>query len=327
MALKKQKAAEIIDIGPTVSEDEQLATTDGLAIRDWVAGIAAFFTTAAGIEKAAVATLAQAKALVLPTSMIEDERVQRFILKTTQDRKGAEAHWEIAQIVHRFHRRLTAKRTLATGPLEQANALATGLHNRYVNDEKRRAALEQERVRQEAEQKAREDRDRELARLEAEALKREESSTDLSEREQAFVSDYLVSHNGQMAAHRAGYKDPLRAAGRLLAAEKIQAALRAGEEAKTIRAQVAARREMPLEVEVAEVRAEVSNTITHDRTTWTGEVLDEAALVEAVISGRFGIPRDVLTVNGVKLNEYARSLRERLDLWPGCRAKKTTRAV
>ena len=60
-----------------------------------------------------------------------------------------------------------------------------------------------------------------------------------------------------------------------------------------------------------------------ERMTWSAEVFDEAALIDAVINWHYGVPRDVLTVNAVKLSQYARSLHERVNLWPGCRAKET----
>ena len=43
--------------------------------------------------------------------------------------------------------------------------------------------------------------------------------------------------------------------------------------------------------------------------------------------GEHGIPLDCLQINTVKLNEYARSLHEQLDRWPGVRARKTTKVV
>ena len=59
-----------------------------------------------------------------------------------------------------------------------------------------------------------------------------------------------------------------------------------------------------------------------DVTRWSGEITDEAATIEAFRSGQHGIPGDLFQINPTKLNEYARSLEARLDLWPGVRAKK-----
>jgi hypothetical protein len=62
-----------------------------------------------------------------------------------------------------------------------------------------------------------------------------------------------------------------------------------------------------------------------DRTTWTGEVTDLQALVDAVIAGT--VPRDVLMVNQPVLNGYARSMHALLNNWPGVRAVPKTTTV
>jgi hypothetical protein len=186
-------------------------------------------------------------------------------------------------------------------------------------------AEEQERLRQEAERKAREEREAELARMEAEALAKEEASTDLSDREEAFVTRYMAIKDPERAAAFAGYKNPFQAATRLMSLPKVQTAIRERQEAIALRQQATARAAQPIEVEVEEVKANVSRGGGgYERTTWTAEVLDEPAFIRAVIEGKSGIPLDVLTVNQTVLNSYARSLQSRLDLWKGVRAVKKT---
>jgi hypothetical protein len=312
-----------------VDEDQQLAATVGEAIRDFIKGLAAFFVTAKALEQSAFGTLEQAKLLKLPTNPDEDEAIQRFVKQTSVDKREVEEHWRITSLVSQFHRRMTARRSKATDALEEANRIGNRLHNSYTEAEKRKAAEAQERLRREAEEKARRDREAEIARMEAEAIKREESSPDLSEREQVFVDQVANHGDGQRAARMAGYKDPGASASRLLASAKIQKAIKAKRDAIAIRTQLAARKEEPLEVEeVPEIKPNVTRAgAAYDRTTHSAEILDEQALIAACISGKYGIPTDILTVKPAKVNEYARALQQRIELWPGVRYKRETRVI
>ncbi len=328
---RAEQQQEVIDIGQAlgVSEDEQLATTDANAVRVWLRGIAGFFTTARAMEESSGRTLVEARRLVTPKTEQEDLAIQRFVKQTTEDRKAVEGHWDIALVVNRFHKRLTAARSRATAPLEEANGIGNRLHATYSENERRRAQEEQDRIRREAEEQARLDRERELARAEEEAVRLEEASEGLSEREKRFVELFAFGLNtGPTAARAAGFKDPAVAASRLLKQEKIIKAVKAVQEAAALRKQAEARRAQPLDVEVATVRPNISKAAgAHDRTSYSAEVFDPRLFVEAVIGGKHGIPADALMPNNVTLNEYARSLRDRINLWPGCRLKKITSVV
>ena len=165
-------------------------------------------------------------------------------------------------------------------------------------------------------------------KLEQEALAREESTEHLSEREQHFVNLVAFGGDPSTAARTVGYKDPFKAAARLLTYTKIASAITAAAEAKAIRDQAAAKRLAPIVVDIPTVHADVARSAgSFDRTTWSAELLDEQALIEAVIRGGAGIPRDILQVNPAKLNEYARSLHELIDRWPGVRSVKKTTTV
>ena len=72
---------------------------------------------------------------------------------------------------------------------------------------------------------------------------------------------------------------------------------------------------------MAETKAQVATT---GRTTYSAIIFNADAFVAAAVTGGFGIPADCLMPNPVKLNEYARSLRERIDAWPGVRLSKKT---
>lgn len=317
------------ELVPPATEEEKAAAEDGLAIRTWSGQLAGFFVTAQTLEVKAKARETEALALVQPTTLEQDERIVAFIRGVAIDEKALEAHWTITALVSRLHRRLTGKREIAARALTAAKARGNALHNAYAEGERRRVAREAEEERVRKETAAREEQARESARLEAEAVKLEEASAELSERERQFV-EMMVSGptsargNGTECARIAGFKKPLESAARLISLEKIQTAITAGKKALDLRTQATAKRAQPVEVEVATQKAQVAGG---GRTTWSGEVLDVEALVAAVISGKHGIPSDVLTVNQTKLNDYARSLHERLDLWPGVRAKKTTGVV
>lgn len=315
------------------TEDEQFVQQAWTALRQFFGGVAAFFAEAQQLELASRSLLGQAKLLQPPTSAAEDEAIQRFIKHTSAHKRKVEEHWQITTLVSQFHRRLTARRSVSTDAADQANKIGNTLHNAYEQAELRRVAAEQERIRREVEAQAQRARDEELARMEAEAVAREEASADLSEREQAFVEAYLsgigTKGNGQQSAARAGYKEPLKAAARLLSAPKIQKAIQAREEAIAIRRQAEAVREAPLEfLDVPTVEAEISKAPgAVSRTTHSYEIVDEEAFVRAALAGKHGIPADALTYKPAAMTDYARSLRERIELWPGVRYVKTTKII
>ena len=320
--------------GPTfvdASEDEQLATTTGTAVQAFLRGLSGFFTTARSLEQQARRTLVTAKVLTAPTSGAEDLQVQQFIRRTTAEKKAVEAHWAITSKVHAFHKALVAARTRATGALDEANEIGNSWHNSYVREERRRAAEAQEQLRREAEAKAEQDRAAELGRLEAAALALEAGMEALSEREQAFVELMTAPGtsyrgDGVRCAKLAGYQDPSKAAARLLGTRKVKEAIQGRLEALALRETAAAAAREPVYVEdVPTIAPDIEGK--GDRSTHTGEILDAGKFIQAVLSGGHGIPTDVLMIDQKMLNEYARSLHERLDRWPGVRYKKTTRVV
>ena len=321
------KPLAVIDV-PPANPDEQMVKSEGSQIQSFVRNLAQFFATATELEVSAKGTLAKAHALTLPKTGVEDEAVQTFVRQTRADLKEVEAHWVITSMIHGFHKRLVAARTRAVWPLDEAAQIGNRLHAAYVEAEQRRVREEQERLRRQAEQQAAADRARELAALEAQAVAAEESSPDLSEREGDFVARMADPASrsydqAQLSAQFAGFKDPLKAAARLMSLPKIQQALKARREALALREQAIAVQAAPVPVgEVPTVKADIVGSA--GRTTWGYEVTDEGAFIEAVLAGKHGIPRDTLTINAAKMGEYARSLRERLDLWPGLRHTKKT---
>jgi hypothetical protein len=341
MAKRQARPVDIEVVDAPASPDQQLVTTDGDKLREFLGGLSTFFKRAGELERAAKERLDRARQLTAPTDAASDEKLQVFIRETKTEITTAEEHWTITAVVHNLHRRLTSARGRTTGKdskgipigmLDQAGAIAQTLHNRYVEDAKRKAREEEDRLRREAEERARQDRERELARLEEEAVKAEAASADLSERETSFTKLVAAGGNSSDAARTVGYKDPDAQAARLLKAPKIVAAIESLRQAANLRKQAAATAAMPVEVEKVEVRPDITRAAgSYDLTTWSGEVFDEDALVAAVLDPRtratLGIPSDIVTIKATKINEYAGSMQELINKWPGVRAVKKTTTV
>lgn len=303
-----------------------LVQTDGTQVAGFLNNLVPFFRGALALEDESKRLEAHAKALAPPTTREEDEAVQAHIRASNAHIKAVEAHWSITTVFHGLHRKLTAGRARGTDPATSSASIAQRLHNRYVEEAERKARLEQDRIRREAEEQARRDREAELARLEAEALKAEEESADLSERERLFVDMVAREFSGHTAAKSAGYKNPDQAAAKLLGTAKIQDALKAKRDAAAIRQQATAVQAAPLVVEVEEVKPDISRGGGYDKAPWKATVTDERLLIEAILGGKHGIPTDILTVKQTKINDYAKALGDLMNRWPGvsvARERKT----
>lgn len=323
--------AEVIDVAP-VDQDVSTALEAGSQVTAFLAGVRQFFARANQLEAAALATRDYARSLPFATSAADDEIAQQLVVTSNANRRTIVEHFGVTSVLHNLHKRVVARREKGVALLEEAAMLGNTIHNKWVSDENRRVAAEQDAKRREAEQRAREDRERVLAELEAAAVAREEEAGDLSDREQSFVNYHVAGGfqgNATRQAEAAGFKDGMKSAARLLSLPKIQKAIKAKLDAAAIREQATARKEAPLYVDdVPEVKPNISRAAgTHDRTTWGGEVLDGEATIEAFRQGKHGIPGDLFMINPAKLNEYGRALHERLDLWPGVRHTKKTGVV
>jgi hypothetical protein len=303
----KQPATALL---PGVSEDEQFATQAGTAIRDFLKGIAGFFTTARALEDEALQIARDAQAWREPANGDEDVVLQEQIKHGNQVKKQIAEHWKITATVSQFHKRLTSRRDRGIDAVEGATLIGNRFHNSYVERANRRAAEQVERERKQAELDAQAKRDREQLELEMKAQEAEAASPDLSEREQRFVFAYCNGTGGDRS-------------------DKIKAAIAALESANAIRQQKAAAAQKPLELETkTAIKPDVQRAAgAHDRTTHGAEVLDEQALIDAVLAGKHGIPTDVLMVNHSKVNTYGRDLHELVNRWPGVRYTKNTKVV
>jgi hypothetical protein len=325
MATKKQATAPAAPAVLAENPEVALANREVAEILDRVARFGAFFKVALGLQRRATETLALAKRLEKPVDEASDTAVKDFVRLARTDLKEVGDHWEgICSLFFRFHRRLTAGRDKTTKPLDEAISIATKLHADYVWAEQQRVREEAERKRLQEEARAAEQRKREIEELEQIALAREAEATELSDRETSFCKLY-VQNGGKAveAASAVGYKDPFKQASRLLATQKIQSYIGALQEAEAVRQEADALKAAPLETREIEV---VSNADTSgDRGTKSAVIVDEAALIAAVLEGKLGIPSDILTVKPAKLNEYARSLGPIINRWPGVRYQvKTT---
>lgn len=328
MAKKTGKAPVIEAALPTATVDDQdvqMVQADGLTLAGFFRGLVPFFARAGDLERRALAKEATSKTLQKAVDAESDKRLQAFVLDCGADIKEVESHWSVCQAVSRLHRKLTARRGISVDALERAKGRAQTFHNEWVESEKRRVAREQEQERLRQEQLAREQQEREAQQLEDAALDAEAHQASLSERERIFVELIEKGYSAARAAQGASYKDPNKRGPQLLDSPKIAKVLEENRKAKAAREQAAAVRTMPLEViHVEKPAMELSKPAggAKDVTRWSGEILDQAATIEAFRSGQYGIPGDLFQINETKLNEYARSLEARLDLWPGVRAKK-----
>lgn len=327
---KKQADIEVLE--PEVA----LVLTESEGVLTWLQGLAVFFKTAKQIEAAAIARRDRVLALPVPTTKEQDALMRVEVVEARDAKKQALAHWDpITSLLSKLHKRATGGRALAVDPLEQAEKFATRQHTSYVSNEERRAREEQDRIRREEEAKAEADRRRSIEEFEAAALKAEESSPDLSVREEKFV----LLHSGlyadgrraaapaaaMLAAGAAGYKNPADMAPRLIASDKIRAAIEARRSAHTMRTQIEVMKEAPVYVDETRVEQAAAQLNKGDRHTWAASVVNLEQLREAAFEQPvLGIPRDIWIVDQTALNRYARSLEKNIERWPGVKASKNT---
>jgi len=330
---KKQADVEVLEAEvPEVA----LVLQEASGVITWLQQLAAFFRTAKAIEADAVATRDRVLALKVPTTKAEDAAMRQEALAARDKKKAALAHWDpITGLLSKLHKRATGGRSRATDPLEEAEKCATRQHDTFEREENRRAAAEQDRIRRDEERKANEARERALAEFESAALQAEESSPDLSAREEKFVAihsglnadgtRHAAPAAAMLAAGAAGYKNAADMAARLIASDKIRAAITARQSAHMMRTQLEIMRELPPAIDEEKVAAAAPDLNTGDAHTWTAECLDPVALRDAAFEQpALGIPRDLFVLDPAALNRYAKSLEKQVERWPGVKATRKT---
>lgn len=314
--LLERKTGLPADLAPVQSE--------GLTIAGFVNGLVPFFQTAGQLEQQAQQTLATAKTWQRPTTLDEDAALVEAVKAVKAQRKTLEQHWSARSIFHSFHKKLVAAFDRANAPLEEAERIGNRLHNEHVEAERLRVQREADEKRRIAEAAERERQQAEAARLEQEAEAAEAASADLSERERNFVRYVVAGADDGRAANLAGFKNPAAKGAQLRTYTKINEAIAAGIEAKVLREQAEAVKAQPVAIEAVEVETK-AQVATEGRTTYAAEIVNAEQFVAAALTGAHGIPADCLMPNPVKLNEYARSMHERINRWPGITLKKTTK--
>lgn len=326
-ARAKQSIEPVIDVPDP--PDVALVLQYQSAVSEWFGGLRQFYREAQDLELQGQSALSHAQRLTVPTNGSQDAQLQDLVRSWNAGKKGVESHWyAVTNLFDKLHERAVAFRKRGVTAYTEASTIGTRLHNSYVEAERRRAREEEDRLRREAEDRARKDRERELQALEDAAMKAEAESPILSKREDEFVLAFTALRgftvaNAPGSARHAGYKDPDNAALRLMRSPKIQAAIQAVYDARSARQQAQAVHEMPVAVEDVVVQPDIVRG--GDRTTWSGEIVNEGLVIDACIRGE--APRYLLRIDPVKVNELARSMHEKLDTIPGLRHKKKTGIV
>lgn len=320
------KAAAPVEVLDPEPAEVALIATESLGIVDWLRSLSTFFRAAQQIERAAVARRDAMFKRAVPTTKEEDAALRQEVIACREERKAATAHWEvITSALSKLHRMTTAGRARATDPLEAAEKKGTALHTTY-NDNELRASREREAVeRRKQEAQAEQDRLAKLAEFERAAVAAEEASPLLSAREALWMDHYMRTGDGVRAAQVAGYADPAGQAARLVASEKMRAAIEAKRTATTMRTQIDVMKEMPVYVDEGKIEDAATPQINKgDREQWSASCIDLEAFRDAAFEGRAGIPRDIFVVDPAALNRAARSLGQRVEMWPGIKATKNT---
>lgn len=324
MAKTAKAKVEVLD--PIVEQAVAIVATESLGLIAWLQGLVPFFRGARELEVAAVARHERVKLLTVPTTQVEDAAIRQEAIDARAARLAAGEYWEaVTGALSRVHRLTTTARARTVEPNKAAEDRATALHNAYVTAETQRAAREAEALRQAEERRAQAEREADLARHEAAAVAAEEASPDLSERERRFVADYMARGNASKAAFLAGYKNPEVMAPRLLASDKIRAAIEAIRTAEQIRKQAAIVKDLPVYVDEQKLEEAATPQLNKgDRYRWSATVVDLDKFRDAAFEGGYGIPRDCFMVDAAAVNAYARSLEQNIERWPGVKATKKT---
>jgi hypothetical protein len=322
----KTPAPEVLDM-VTTNEDELAVSQLGGTVLGFFKGLQKFLGEAAALERQAKSELEAARRLTPSTSAGEDVAIQKVVIAAADRNKEVETLWNpITQAFYRLHKTLTGARGRAFDANEETRKIGNRLHNDFVERKAREAREAEERDRRQKEQDAQAQRERELADAEAEAVKREKASPTLSDREEHFVRMVMGGTAPTVAAKTAGFKTPGEAAIRLMAeGGKVDKAIAARRQAETIRNQAAAQAQKPLDVQVEEVKPDVQRaTGAKDTTRHSAEIVDADKLIAACVQGGHGIPWDILAVKPAAVNEHAKTLKEKINAWPGVRYKKET---
>lgn len=333
MRAQQAKPTDVLPAIQTLTDDNQIlatATETGLVVMDWLKQAAQFFREASQLERECKTLLMAAKATPKPTDAASDLVVQAQAKKTNAAIKACREKWNpVTQATDALHALTVKCRQRGADAGKEAADIWNAQHFGYKREAQERAEAETRRLEAIERARAAAARQAEIDAIEAEAVQAEESGEALSSREQKFVDLFRMSSGteAQKANHAAGLAGfrAQNSGARLIGLQKIRSAIVSADLAASLRSQAVAQRNAPIVTrEVEQVQADVQKGGI-DRATYTAEVFDAEALIAAIIAG--AVPSDLLQINPVVANQYARSLRENLNRWPGIRAKRSERLV
>ena len=307
-------------VAEVVEEGEELGIVRSVSseLQTFVANMSIFVRDVRELEGRALAV--QEKVTRLPKKITKksSDVAQALVREARLNKRAIPETWTMLKKVQSLAKAMVTKRKVSEAAFDDAIKVGQAYYFEWADAEKRRIAEEQEETRRAAEERARQEREQELADIEEAALKAEGKMPELSEREREFVECVVGGHTNREAAAAVGYANPAARAKTLMATEKITQAIDAKMEAIKILGEAKVLQSTPLDVELEDAEP---TEIAGGRKNRSAQVTDDAALRDAVIAGKHGIPPEVLMVDPVALNGYARDLGPLINRWPGCRLK------
>lgn len=330
---KRQSTTPATDLVPADVTDIQFVQRASVPVLAFLKSLPDFFKKAAAIEKAATGILADAVKMSVPADVDGDVKLQAAIKRVNQGKLVAAAHWDgskeqpgITRILFALHRRTTNRRDIAVDALDRASVKLNNLHNDYEREAKAAAERERQRLQDIEDKRAADLQQKELDDLEAVALKAEAASDALSGREAAFAALVAAGSSPVKAAAAAGFKTPAQTAERLLKAKKVIKAIEGLKAAAAAREQAQAVKDAPVQATQVDVKPELARAPgTSSRTTHKPVIVDAAKVIDAVFKGL--LPRDVLCIDTVRLNQYTRDTPTVVARWPGIEVVEDRKVV
>ncbi len=232
----------------------------------------------------AIALLAEVRGIAVKDKASHETALTSIARGKTYKRDIVE-HWKpVKRVVNDVKNKVLAAETGELAAAVQALTILEGAVLPYMEAERRRHQIAQDKLREKAEAEARERRALEIAKMEADALAAEEASTGISPRERQFAETMAQGMaSPEDAARYAGYKDPEKQSARLMDAPKIIAAIDGLRAAAHVREQAAAVAATPLDVKAKQATSKLASVKgVHTVTRYGASCVNLAMLVDAV---------------------------------------------
>jgi len=311
--------------------------SDTAAVTGFIANLAAFFAGARERVANATTMVQEIEAFPpTPRTPQEDAMVQAMVVSARGARKENGEYWGICQVVGRLHKKLTGGRARAGEKFDLVITKGEAMHASWLRVEAQRIAREEAERRRLAEEEEARKRAQEAAELESQKLAAEEASSELSERERHVIGFMLVRlgpdapaarEDWIRAAESAKYVNPVQQGERFTHSEKMNAALDAAQRALALEDQqraaaIAAAAAPPPTIAPVETQ---TIKVSRGRTSYSAEILDKTALINAILAGGPAAPpAALLTIDETYLNLMARQMPGVVKTWPGVRVNERT---